>query len=788
MITARQTARLPGRCFSANHARRQRVYDIVPLPDAGRQVLSLAITMVFMETKTRAEEPVGKPVSRVDGRLKVTGGARYAAEYELPDLTHGVLVTSTIAHGRVRSFDTKAAENVPGVLAVMTYQNAPKVPGYQPGAESAEKRVAGQELRIFFDDTIHFSNQPVALVIADTLEKATYAASLVNVAYDEQPHRTDLAANLDNAYRPEKPDDYNRGTADAYKQADVRIEHEYHTPMHVHNPMEPHAATAVWEGDDTVTVYNKTQGVSLAKKDIQQLFALSPDNVRVHSPFVGGAFGSSSRIWPPEMAALMGAKLVKRPVRVVAKREQVFNLVGYRPGSVQRVSLGATADGKLTGITHHAFGSTSQYEQFTERILHPTKSMYQSPNLNATYRLVGVDMSTPCWARGPGETTGSFALESAMDELAYALNMDPLALRRANFAAVDPETKKPWSSNYLRDCYEQGARAFGWEKRTPQTRSMRNGELLVGMGMSAGIYKSDRAAASARARLGADGSLLIQTAAADVGPGTYTILTQIAAETTGIDSSRVRVELGDSAFPQAPPQYGSHTAVSVGSAVHDVCQQLKQKLAELASTAKGAGFAGVSMTDMVFSNGAISRRNGSDNVAYGTILRQSNLPELVITAESKGGPELDSVARRSFAAHFVEVQVHPVMGTVRVTKMVSAIDAGKVLNPKTARSQALGAATWSIGMALMEEGVVDHRLGRYINNNLADYHVPVSADVPHMDVIFIDKADGVIDPMGAKGLGEISMVGLAAAITNAIYHATGKRIRQLPATADKLMG
>ncbi|WP_288429473.1 xanthine dehydrogenase family protein molybdopterin-binding subunit [uncultured Spirosoma sp.] len=722
-----------------------------------------------METDhTAGKEQIGRSMSRVDGRLKVTGGAKYAAEYELPELVYGVLVTSTIARGRIRSFDTRAAEKLPGVLAIMTYKNAPAVPGYKD-TDPAEKRVAGQELRVFFDDQIQFSNQPVALAIADTLEKATYAASLVNVVYDVQKPTTDLSANLTKAYTPERPDDYSRGVADAYKQAAVRIEQEYHTPVHVHNPMEPHAATAVWEGDNAVTVYNKTQGVSLAKKDIQKLFGLSPDKVRVHSPFVGGAFGSSSRIWPPEMAALLGAKLVKRPVKVVAKREQVFNLVGYRPESIQRVALGATAAGKLTGITHHAVGLTSQYEQFTERILHPTKSMYQSPNLNATYRLVGLDLSTPCWARGPGETTGSFALESAMDELAYALNMDPLALRRANFAETDPESKKPWSSNYLRDCYEQGARAFGWEKRDPTPRSMHDGEWLVGMGMSAGIYKSDRAAASARARLGADGSLLIQTAAADVGPGTYTILTQIAAETMGIDASRVRVELGDSAFPLAPPQYGSHTAVSVGSAVHDACQELRRKLAAL--------------TD----NGKRDATAGQVEQSHETILRQHNLPELVVVTESKGGAELETVARRSFAAHFVAVQVHPTLGTVRVTKIVSAIDAGKVLNPKTARSQVLGAATWSIGMALMEEGVIDDRSGRYVNNNLADYHVPVVADMPAIEVIFIDKNDSVIDPMGAKGLGEISMTGMAAAITNAIYHATGKRIRHLPATPDKLM-
>ncbi len=730
---------------------------------------------------------IGDPLSRVDGWAKVTGEAKYAAEYNLPGVTFGVLVTSTIAKGRIKNIDTKDAEKVPGILEIVTHKNSPKVAGYEAGTDNSGSRVYGQEFRVFFDDKILFNNQPVALVIADTFERANEAASLVKVHYSEDKHETDIKANTAKGYKPERPEDYSRGEPDAYKKAPVRIEQEYHTPIHVHNPMEPHAATAVWEDDDKVTVYNKSQGVKLAQKELMKVFELKEENVQIHSPFVGGAFGSSSRIWPQEMAAILGAKKVGRPVKVVLKRDQQFNMVGYRPRSVQKVGLGATADGTLIGTTHEAFGLTSQYEQFTERTLHPTKSMYSCPNLNAVYRLVPLDLSTPCWTRGPGETSGSFALESAMDELAYALNMDPMALRLKNYAEVDPENNKPWSSKHLKECYQQGAERFGWSKRNPKPRSMQSGGMLVGMGMSSGIYKSERTTASARARLLTDGTLIIQTAAADVGPGTYTIMTQIAADVTGIDVSKVKLELGDSSFPEAPPQYGSHTTASVGSAVHDVCVALKQRLQELAINKEGSPFYKVRPDDLVYVNDSIKLKDRSTSLSYTAILNQNKLPELEVTMESKAGPEQQEFSRKSFCANFIEVHVHPTTGMVQVKKVVSVIDAGKVINHKTARSQVLGSAIWGIGMALMEEGVIDHRYGRFMNKDLAEYHVPVFADTPVIEAIFIDKNDPVINPMGAKGLGEINMVGFAAAIANAVYHATGKRIRELPITPDKLI-
>ncbi len=702
-------------------------------------------------------------MSRVDGRLKVTGGATYAADNNLTGLLYGVLVTSTIARGRIKTIDTRAARKAPGVIEIITHQNAPKVPGYD-AKPTGQSRVDGQEFRVFYNDEILFNNQPVALVLADTFERANHAASLVSVQYAKAPHQTALRPNLTKGTTPKRAGDYLRGQANAYTTAAVRVEQEYTTPINVHNPMEPHAATAVWKDADNVTVYNKTQAVKIAQQDIMKAFNLKEENVRVHSPFVGGAFGSSSRVWPQEMAAILGAKKTGRPVKVVLRRDQVFNMVGYRPESIQKIGIGASPDGKLTGITHEAYGLTSSYEQFTERIVDPTKSLYNCPNLNTTYKLVPLDLSTPCWTRGPGESSGSFALESAMDELAYALGMDPMALRLANFAETDPENQHPWTSNQLRACYERGARQFNWARRTPAPGSMRDGDWLVGLGMSAGIYKAGRSAATARATLLADGSLLVQSATADVGPGTYTIMTQIAADVMSMDPAHVRFELGDSALPPAPGQFGSHTTTSVGSAVYDVCLALRQNVLELAG------------------GQAITTRDG-----YVELLRQKGLPQLSATKESKGGNEEKTHSGKSFCANFVEVRVHLLTGQVRVVKVVSALDVGKVINAKTARSQVLGSVVWGLGMALMEEGQIDHRFGRYVNKDLADYHLPVFADTPDIDVILIDQPDTILDPIGAKGIGEIGMIGFAAAVANAVYHATGKRIRNLPITPDKLV-
>jgi xanthine dehydrogenase YagR molybdenum-binding subunit len=707
---------------------------------------------------------IGQPLNRVEARAKVTGSARYAAEYPLKNITYGILVTSTIAKGHIVQIDSKAAEQVAGVLTVMSHLNSPPVPGYAKNPASNIPIFSGKEFKLFQDDRIHFNMQPLALVIADTLEHAQYAATLVKVNYEQEAHYTDIKDQLHTAIKPEKPSDYSRGQANAWQQAPVKFDLEYRTPIQVHNPMEPHAITAYWESDDKLLIFNKTQAVKTTQQQFSQYFNLKPENVKVHAPFVGGAFGSASRMWPHEMAAVMGAKKVGRPVKVVAAREQVFNMVGYRPYSVQKFRVGANVDGTLIGISHEAYGSVSQYEQFTERIIEPTKSMYNCANIETIYKLVPLDMSTPCPARGPGETSGSFAMESAMDELAYALNMDPLALRLKNFADKDLMNNKPWSSNYLKECYAVGAEKFGWSKRNPQPRSMQQNGMLVGWGMAAGIYKAERAPSSGYIKILMDGRAIIQSSVADTGPGSATILTQIAADALGINVGKVSINWGDAAYPYAPPQYGSHTTASAGAAIHEAAVALKKKFMDLIPSAPLDA-----------------------TVDYIDILKRYNLPQLDVTIDSKPGPDAEQHSGKSFSAHFVEVLVHPATGEVRVSRVVSVIDAGRIMNHKTARSQVLGSVVWGIGLALMEEGIVDHRYGRYVNNNLADYHVPVNADIPQIDVHLIDQPDDHLNPMGAKGIGEIGLIGFTAAIANAVYHATGKRIRELPITPDKLL-
>ncbi|MBX0292059.1 xanthine dehydrogenase family protein molybdopterin-binding subunit [Hymenobacter sp. HSC-4F20] len=739
-----------------------------------------------MEIQASATPSTGCPLSRVDGRAKVTGQARYAAEHAVAELVHGVLVTSTIARGRIQELDTRAAEKAPGVLAVLTYRNSPGVPAYQAAQANNNPRLEGQEHRVFYDEQIHFSNQPVALAIADTLERAQHAAALVRVRYAPTVPETNLVAHLARSRKPKRGEDTLRGQASAYQQAPVQVKQQYRTAVQVHNPMEPHAAIAHWNGP-VLTVYNKTQAPALAKQDLRRMFQLPEDGVQVHSPVVGGAFGGASRIWPQEVAAILGAKLVGRPVKVVLARSQLFNLVGYRPYSIQEVGVGATPDGQLVAITHEAYGQTSRHEEFTERIVDPTRSAYRCPNLTTRYQLVDLDLSTPAWTRGPGEASGSFALESAMDELAYALRMDPLELRRRNFAEVDPNGGKPWSSNQLRACYEQGAERFGWSKRPARPRATRAGEWLVGWGMSMGIYKAERTKAAARAQLFADGRLVVQSATADVGPGTATIMSQIAADASGVPVENIRFELGDSALPPAPGQFGSHTAASVGSAVHTVCRALRQQVVELALRAPAWAERKLKPTDVVAENGVVRQVHRLQQLSYPDILREHSLIGLDLTREADKGPEQEQYSGKSFCANFVEVRVHEPTGTVRVSRVVSALDVGRVLNPKTARSQVYGSVVWGIGLALLEEARMDHRFGRYVNNQLAEYHVPVNADIPDIDVIFVDEPDPHLDPMGAKGMGEIGLIGFTAAVANAVYHATGKRMRELPITPARIL-
>lgn len=697
-------------------------------------------------------------ITRVDGRLKVTGSIKYAAEYNFPGLVYGVLVCSTIACGTISAIDSKTAERSPGILAIISHLNAPKIPGYQQAGNE-------DEVKTFGDNRVWFNGQPVVLVIADTPERAAFAASLIRIQYNEAPHQTDLYANLQNTYKPwGEGSDYLRGKPNAYQSAPVKIEAEYRTPIHVHNAMELFADTIYWDQNDKLTVYTKAQAIKSAQQNIMEFFDLPEEKVQVYSRVIGGAFGSGSGFWPHEKAALIGSKMVGKPLKVMITREQMFTMVGYRSPTVQTLGLGATPDGKLLGISHKATGETARYKQFAVGITSTTQFLYDCPSVDTSYRLARLDLSVPTYTRGPGETTGVYALESAMDELAYALHMDPLELRKKNYADKDPERNLPWSSKFLMDCYEQGAARFGWEKRNHEPRTVMEDGWLVGYGMAGGAYGAGRAGCKAKAKFGTDGILRIQSATSDMGPGTATVMVKIASDAMGLPAENIRFELGSSALPEAPGEYGSMTTSSVGSAVYESCTALKEKFSRL--TENGSGW----------------------QPDYVQLLKDHHLPYLEVEVQSGGSPSARNYSAHAYCAHFTEVRVHPQTGVARVTRVVSAIDAGTIINPITARSQIIGGAVWGISMALMEGGVLDHRYGRYVNSSLEDYHFACHADVPQVDVIFINKPDPVTNPMGSKGLGEVALVGFAAAVANAVFHATGKRVRDLPITPDKLIG
>ena len=730
---------------------------------------------------------------RVNGKAIVTGKAKFIAEHEVANVTYGVIVGSTIAKGSITAMDTKTAERAPGVLAVITHLNSPTVPGYDAGGNPVKGPTGGKGFQVFNGPAIYFNGQPIALVVADTFERATYAASLVKSQYQKNEHTTnfDEAGKSVVALEDARYKDNIRGEVDGYKNAPVKIEAEYVVPIEVHNPMELHATIALWEGDDKVIVYEKTQGVKSSQRSIMNAFKLKEENVRVYAPFVGGGFGSALRTWPHAIAALIGAKKTGKPVKLVLSRDQMFTMVGYRPFTKQKIGIGATADGKLLGITHEANSITSMYEVFNERSVDVSRFLYACPNVTTRYHVYPFNVSTPTWMRGPGEATGTFALESALDELSYALNLDPIELRLRNYAETDPQNGKPYSSKFLKEAYQLGADKIGWKNRDPKPLSMKEGEWMVGYGMGTGVFGAGRGTAKALARIFADGTLLVQSAVSDSGPGTATAMTKIASGIMGIPGNKVTFELGDSSLPPGPTQGGSTTTSTLGSAVYDVSMALKNKLVELAkenSIFHTTEIHSAKAEDFVLENGNIMlASNRNKKISYTDLLKQNNLNQLEVTEESKGNEEMKKYVAYSYAVHFVKVLVHPATGVVKINRVVTATDGGKIISPKTAESQMIGGVVGGIGMALMEEGVIDNRYGRWVNNNFADYHVPVHADVPHIEALFVNKPDLILNPTGAKGIGEVALIGFAAAVANAIYHATGKRIRELPITPDKLI-
>jgi len=736
------------------------------------------------------EESVSKPLNRVDGRLKVTGGAVYAAEHPIPNLAHAVLVMSTIPAGRITAMDISEAERSPGVLAVMTHQNTPKLPEKPQGSSPTSRK-----LNLLQDDRVLYSNQPIGVVIADTLENATGAAELIRVRYAAQPHNVVLENGINQAYKPEKvggsgdPTDTKRGDVpSATASAAAHIEHIYITPVETHNPMEPHATIAVWNGPK-LTIYDATQGVFSDRERTATVLGIRPDDVRVVSPFLGGGFGSKGPTWSHVVLAAMAAKRVNRPVKLVLRREQMFGPIGFRGKTHQTVELAADRAGALTAIRHNTVDQTSTFDQFAESCGLQARMLYNSPNASTTHRLVRLDMGTPSFMRAPGEAPGNFALESAMDELAWALKMDPLALRLSNYAETgDPETGKPWSSKSLRECYRLGAERFGWANRKAEPRATRDGRWLIGWGMATSCYPTKRAAASAVAKLRADGTALVEAGTQDLGTGTYTVMTQVAADSIGLPPEMVTFRLGDTDFTETPVSGGSQTAASTGSAVKLAGQALREKIIQLAVSDSASPVYQARVNDLAFDAGYIGlKADPAKRERLSALMARHNLTELEAKGDAKPGEEKDKYAMYAFGAQFVEVGVDESLGEVRVRRMTGVFAAGKILNRKTARSQLMGGMVWGIGMALTEATLVDPIRGRIVNANLAEYHVPVNLDAPDIEVLTVAEEDPHVNELGVKGIGEIGITGATAAIANAVYHATGKRIRELPITPDKLL-
>ncbi|MBV9859810.1 MAG: xanthine dehydrogenase family protein molybdopterin-binding subunit [Alphaproteobacteria bacterium] len=740
----------------------------------------------------------GLPVDRRDGRLKVTGRAKYAAEFDIPNLAHAVLVQSTVASGVLVSFDLEAAQAVPGVLAILTPDNAPRLKQIAPAQAETASPVIGVPL--LQDKKVYYQGQHLAVVVADTLERAQHAAQLVKMSYQEGEAQTRMQDALDQAYVPKKfrngrrPPDSRRGDPEAaLAAAPIKLDLTYTTPIEHHNPMESHATIALWEGDGDgrkLTVYNATQGIGGTQHALATLFDIKPEQVRAICPFVGGGFGCKGNTWPHVALTAMAAQQVGRPVKLSLTRPQMYTSNGYRPQTIQHIRIGAGPDGKLLALTHDGLSQMSApvLGEFVEPVGLISEMLYSCPNVAVSHRLVPVNAPLPTYMRAPGEASGSFALESALDELAAAAKIDPIALRLANYAETDEHEGKPFSSKSLRQCYSAGAEAFGWARRSPEPRSMRDGNVLIGWGMASATYPANQSEASARLIFERDGSVVVQSGTQDIGTGTYTVMSQVAADALKLPLYRLRFDLGDSAFPKAPVSGGSQSAASVAAAVLAVAEQARQKLAAMALALPHSPFAGRTVDALALEDGFVVAKDAAQSrVGIPSLLARNGLDRLVVTADAKPGDERQKYSTHSFGAQFAEVRVDPELGEIRVSRLVGAFAAGRILNAKTARSQAIGGITYGLGMALLEETRVDRRLGRVVNANIAEYLVPVNADVPEIATIFVPEEDTRVNPAGIKGLGELPMVGTAAAIANAVYHATGVRVRDLPIRIEKIL-
>jgi xanthine dehydrogenase YagR molybdenum-binding subunit len=743
---------------------------------------------------------VGKPLSRADGRLKVTGQARYTADVPLCDAVQGVIVHSTIANGRTLSIDTADALAAPGVLAVFTHMNMPRMNPLPK--EWSQVHPTGQFYIPLQDDAIHYAGQPLALVIASTVDEAEYAGTLIKVDYDSHPpvsfnpdtakHAVDpkVAADSPLQARLYWEPDASVGDADAaIAAAAVQIKQRYTTADRHHNQMEPHASLANWGADGSLTLFETTQGISGTKALVATVAGVSPDKVRVVSPFLGGGFGGKAYVWPHTLLAVFAAKVLRRPVRVQLTRAQMYSMVGHQPATIQTLTLGADRTGQLAGIRHDSVSPTSVFEHYIEYAANASKSLWKvGGGIATSHKVLRTHRNTPSPMRAPHEAVGLFAIESAMDELAYAVGVDPLALRLLNDAEIDPDTKRPFSTRGLRNCMIEGARRFGWDKRPAEPRSLRDGRNLIGYGMGTAIYTSWRWPAEARVILQADGTAIVESGMHDIGTGTYTVMRQVAADALSLPAEKVIVRLGDTRLPPSHGAIGSATMPNSGASVQLAATDLRNKAVALAISGPNAPLAGATASEVEVGDGVLTHSKTDRSISFANLLARRGLSTLqgdghYKPIEEAKGPK----AIFSFAAVFVEVRVDEALGLVRLNRVVGVYDAGKIINTRTARSQAVGGIIWGVGQALLEQSEIDPATARFLNRNYSGYLVPTNADIPDLDISFAGEFDGEASPLGAKGIGEVTAGGVAPAITNAIYHATGKRIRDLPVTIDKML-
>ncbi|MDB5111795.1 MAG: hypothetical protein JWR67_2909 [Mucilaginibacter sp.] len=771
-------------------------------------------------------ELVGKPVDRVDGRLKVTGTANYSAEYYPKNVAYGVIVESTIAKGRIKNIDITTAGKAPGVINIMTYKNSMNL-HFPQSSDPGGGKYAEKDLLPLQNDRIFYGGQAIAVVIAETFEQAEQAAMLVTADYEKDKPVFDLEKNVEKAYKPVaglggSQIQMTRGNTEAALQnASVKLEETYTTPVYHHNAMEPHATTAEWNGDQLM-IYDATQSVMGSKNLMAAMLGVEPEKVRLVALFIGGGFGSKGFSWPNTVLTAMAAKLVNRPVKLVLKRQQMFTNAGRRTQTIQKISLGTDNTGKLNAIKHATTSESSFVDEFVEPAGVATAMLYSCANADINHSLVRLNKGTPCPTRAPGEAPGTYAIEAAMDELAYKLNMDPIQLRLVNYNEKDEQKNQQFSSKNLKECYQRGADAIGWAQRNPKPGSIREGNYLVGYGMATATYPANRSASTAKAVLFPDGHAEILCGTQDIGTGTYTIMTQVAADALGLPIEKVKVKLGDSSYPKGANSGGSQVSASVGPAIRAAALGAKSKLVKMAIADAGSPLHGQKEETIIADNGQLHLINQPDKgETYSAILNRHGLDKIEVLAttnvstrqqqeanpaaktgaeaqaaqESKSNPAVQEdehtdrkpYSFHSFGAQFVKLRVDAQLGTVHIDKIVSVMDVGKVMNLKTAKNQIMGGAIFGIGMALMEETAYDPNDGRVVTRDLAQYLVPVHADMPEFDIQFIDKPDTIISPIGARGIGEIGITGITAAIVNAIYHATGKRVRNLPVTPDKLL-